>query len=150
MKKIDICFVRDRKQYGKSRKCWLPAFSPFPIIFSKGSFFRIVKSWDYVAELKQARLQFVWSFSQIIFSVFFFLAKNNLKVPNCFFFHKLFNGETNKIHVIKLSTHLWLQFMDLEHHINPFLKDKFQTLPNWQFADNFKFNENGRKFSKRV
>ena len=29
--------------------------------------------------------------------------------------------------------------------------DKFQTLPNWKTADdNFKFPENGRKFSKQV
>ena len=25
---------------GKRRKCWLPAFSPFPIMFSKGFFFQ--------------------------------------------------------------------------------------------------------------
>ena len=28
------------KHYGKRRKCWLPACSPFPIIFSKGSIFK--------------------------------------------------------------------------------------------------------------
>ena len=34
---------------------------------------------------------------------------------------------------------------------NPFPNDKFWTLPNREFADdNFKFHENGRKFSKRV
>ena len=30
------------------RKCWLPAFSPFPTIFSKGLFVRVVKSRDCV------------------------------------------------------------------------------------------------------
>ena len=27
----------------KKKKCWLPAFSPFPRLFSKGIFFRVVK-----------------------------------------------------------------------------------------------------------
>ena len=27
---------------GKGKKCWLPAFSPFPTMFSKGFFFRII------------------------------------------------------------------------------------------------------------
>ena len=31
---------------GKGEKCWLPAFSPFPTMFSKGFFFRVVKSRD--------------------------------------------------------------------------------------------------------
>ena len=30
----------------ETRKCWLPVFSPFPTIFSKGLFFLVVKSWD--------------------------------------------------------------------------------------------------------
>ena len=33
-----------RKHCGKKRKCWLPAFSPFPTMFSKGFFFRVVES----------------------------------------------------------------------------------------------------------
>ena len=33
--KIEICFEKCRK-CGKRRKCWLPAFSPFPTMFSKG------------------------------------------------------------------------------------------------------------------
>ena len=36
----------DGKHCGKKRKCWLPAFSPFPTMFSKGFFFRVIKSWD--------------------------------------------------------------------------------------------------------
>ena len=35
-----------RKHSGKRRKCWLPAFSPFPTMFSKDFFFRVVKSQD--------------------------------------------------------------------------------------------------------
>ena len=27
---------------GKGEKCWLPAFSPFPTMFSKGFYFRAV------------------------------------------------------------------------------------------------------------
>ena len=33
---------------GKRRKCWLPAFSTFPTMFSKAFFFRVVKSQDCV------------------------------------------------------------------------------------------------------
>ena len=33
--KCEICFQMGRKQCGKRRKCWLPAFSPFPKMFSK-------------------------------------------------------------------------------------------------------------------
>ena len=35
---------KGRKHYGKRRKCWLPAFSPFPTMFSKALCFRSVKS----------------------------------------------------------------------------------------------------------
>ena len=38
-----ICAGQDRKHCGKRRKCWLPAFSSFPTMFSKGPFFRVVK-----------------------------------------------------------------------------------------------------------
>ena len=38
---------------GKRRKCWLPAFSPFPTVFSKAASFRTVKSRDCVVELKR-------------------------------------------------------------------------------------------------
>ena len=39
-----------RKQCGKRRKCWLPAFSPFPTMFSETVFFRLVKSQDLVVK----------------------------------------------------------------------------------------------------
>ena len=38
-----ILFGMDRKRCGKRRKCWLPAFSPFPTMFSK-VVYRVVKS----------------------------------------------------------------------------------------------------------
>ena len=35
---IIIIILKDRKHTTKRRKCWLPAFSPFPTMFSQGSF----------------------------------------------------------------------------------------------------------------
>ena len=49
-RKTEICFGKGRKHYGKSWNCWLPAFFPFPIMFSKGSFFKVVKSQGYVVK----------------------------------------------------------------------------------------------------
>ena len=46
--KIEICFGKGRKYCGKRRKCWLPAFSPFPTMFSKALFYRMVKTRDGV------------------------------------------------------------------------------------------------------
>ena len=45
-------FVSERVEniVGKEKKCWLPAFSPFPIMFSKGIYFRVVKSRDCVVK----------------------------------------------------------------------------------------------------
>ena len=39
-----------RKHCAKRRKCWLPAFSPFPTLFSKAFFERVVKTWDCVVK----------------------------------------------------------------------------------------------------
>ena len=39
-----------RKHGGKRRKCWLRVFSPFPTMFSKGLFVRVVKSQDSVVK----------------------------------------------------------------------------------------------------
>ena len=47
---VETCLWEGRKHCGKRRKCWLPAFSPFPKMFSKGSFFRVVKSQDCVVK----------------------------------------------------------------------------------------------------
>ena len=46
--KTEILLGIGRKHCGKRRKCWLPEFSPFPTMFSKGFFPRVVKSRDYV------------------------------------------------------------------------------------------------------
>ena len=48
--KTDILFGIGRKHCGKRRKCWLPALSPFPTMYSKGFFFRVVESWDCVVK----------------------------------------------------------------------------------------------------
>ena len=37
-------FEQHRKHCGKRRKCWLPAFSPFPTMFSRAFSFGVVKS----------------------------------------------------------------------------------------------------------
>ena len=44
--KIEIYSVKGRKHCGKCRKCWLPAFSPFPTVFSKGFCLKVIKSRD--------------------------------------------------------------------------------------------------------
>ena len=44
----NLKFGKGRKHCGKRRNCWLPAFSPFPTMFSKGFFLRVVKSRDCV------------------------------------------------------------------------------------------------------
>ena len=38
-------FSRVKKHCGKRRKCWLPAFSPFPTMFSKGLSWGSLKVW---------------------------------------------------------------------------------------------------------
>ena len=42
--KLKFVLGRVEKCCGKRRKCWLPAFSSFPTIFSKGFSLRVVQS----------------------------------------------------------------------------------------------------------
>ena len=49
--KIEIQIWKSKKNCGIGRKCWLAAFSPFPSMFSKGSFFKVVKSRDCVVKV---------------------------------------------------------------------------------------------------
>ena len=44
--KTEICLCKGGKHCGKRRKCWLPACSPCPTMFSKAFIFRVVKSGD--------------------------------------------------------------------------------------------------------
>ena len=46
--KTKLLFWMGRKHCEKWRKCWLPAFSPFLTIFSKGFFFMVVTSRAYL------------------------------------------------------------------------------------------------------
>ena len=44
-----------RKHCGKRRKCWLPAFTPSLTMFSKGFFFKVIKSRDCVVKNYEMR-----------------------------------------------------------------------------------------------
>ena len=47
---VDQMMIYVFDSVGKRRKCWLPAFSPFPTMFSKALFFRVVKNCDCVVK----------------------------------------------------------------------------------------------------
>ena len=47
--KFEICVWKGIKHCGNRRKCWLPAFSPFPSMFLKG-FLKVVKSMECVVK----------------------------------------------------------------------------------------------------
>ena len=46
-KKLEFALGRV-ENCGKRIKCWLPAFSPFPTMFSEGLYLKFVKSRDHV------------------------------------------------------------------------------------------------------
>ena len=48
--KIKTCFGKGRKHCGKRRNCWLPEFSSFPKMFSKGFSVEVVESQDCVVK----------------------------------------------------------------------------------------------------
>ena len=48
--KFKNCSEKGRKDGGKRRTFLLPAFSPFPTIYSKGFFYRVIKSGDCVVK----------------------------------------------------------------------------------------------------
>ena len=56
--KIELDLGKVRKYFGKRRKCWLAAFSPFPTMFSKGLPTRCVNS-------RRKALTFVFLFSVV-------------------------------------------------------------------------------------
>ena len=47
-----ICLSIEKTLLEKKRKCWYPAFSPFPSMFSKGFLLRIVKTGLFHKGLK--------------------------------------------------------------------------------------------------
>ena len=55
--KTEILFGIGRQHCGKGRKCWSPAFFPLPTMFSKGFFFKVVQSQDYVVNEELTLLQ---------------------------------------------------------------------------------------------
>ena len=48
--KLKFCLGKLENIVGKKRKCWQTAFSSFPEMFSKGFFFKIIKSSDCVVQ----------------------------------------------------------------------------------------------------
>ena len=48
--KIENCVGKSRKHCRKRRKCWLPAFSPFPKAVQRASSTRVDESLDYVVK----------------------------------------------------------------------------------------------------
>ena len=55
--KLKFVLGRIKKHCGKRRKCWLPAFSPFLTLFSKGYFLQVVKILDCVVRNEATVLQ---------------------------------------------------------------------------------------------
>ena len=49
-KKLKFVLVRVENIVGKGEKWWLPAFSPFSTLFSKGLLYRAVRSRDCVVK----------------------------------------------------------------------------------------------------
>ena len=49
--KLKFVLGKGKKHFEKRRKCWLPAFSPFPTMFSKVFSFRVIKSRDCVVKV---------------------------------------------------------------------------------------------------
>ena len=47
---LKFALEKGRKYCGKYRKCWLPTFSLFTTMFSKGFFLRVITSWDCVVK----------------------------------------------------------------------------------------------------
>ena len=48
--KLKFVLEKLENMVGKGRKCWLPGFSLFPIMFSKAFLYRVVKNQDCVVK----------------------------------------------------------------------------------------------------
>ena len=57
LKRHKIPFWKGLKHCGERRKCWLPAFSPFPIMFSKGIYPHVVISVDPCNEFDRSEIK---------------------------------------------------------------------------------------------
>ena len=49
-KRLKFGMRKGGKHCGKRRKCWLPAFSPFPTMFSEGYLLSVIKRRDCVVK----------------------------------------------------------------------------------------------------
>ena len=49
-------YDREENTVGKRIKCWLPALSPFPTVFSKVFFSRVVKSRDCGVKIQSTEI----------------------------------------------------------------------------------------------
>ena len=54
--KTTIHFGKGKKHCEKRKKCWLPAFSPVPLLFTKGLFSKVIKTMDYMIKSQQLDL----------------------------------------------------------------------------------------------
>ena len=61
----DLCLWLGRTHCGKRKKCWFPAFSPFPTMFSKTLFLSVVKSDCVVKGLSRSDIP-TWKVTAII------------------------------------------------------------------------------------
>ena len=71
---VQSVFDRLEKHSRQRRKCWLPAFSPFRTMFSKGIFQRVVKSRYFIHNnlLSAVFFQFKVTLPEDLFFFFFF------------------------------------------------------------------------------
>ena len=94
--KKEILLGMGSKHCRKRRKCWSSVFSPSPIMFSKGFFFRVVESWDCVVKgwwpgHRKNTLKTIW-----IPALFTFLDSKSItlatfNIGKCFWFWKVWN-----------------------------------------------------------
>ena len=55
---IEFAFDREENILGKGKKCWLPAFFPFPKMFS--SFSHFLKCFQIFSSLGLLKIRIVW------------------------------------------------------------------------------------------
>ena len=82
-----IFLSQGRKHCGKWRKCWFPAFSSFPKMFSKGFFSRVVNLGIVWYLFSIALTIFMWDRSQLVckkeLSVTYLQQKVQKKMDSC-------------------------------------------------------------------
>ena len=94
--KLKFVFGKSRKHRGKRRKCWLPAFSPFPTMFSKDFFFKVVRirklcSKELIGSVEISALEILWE------------KKKNARCQHFSFSHTDFYSFTDRLMTFFLS-----------------------------------------------